>query len=108
MPRPSPVYQDCDLLQAALLDKCPTLELVTTRLDFIELLRIRGRTAPSKIKICMKNAEGKIVSAQVIHFIDGGYRNLTTFEIQDSNQLESKKTGVHVQEKASESWLFTE
>jgi hypothetical protein len=56
----------------------------------------------------MKNAEGKIVSAQVIHFIVGGYRNLTTFEIQDSNQLESKKTGVHVQEKASESWLFTE
>jgi hypothetical protein len=90
-------------MQAALLDECPTLELVTTRLDFIELLRIRGRTAPSKIKICIKNAEGKIVSARVIHFVDGGNRNLTTFEIQkDSNQLVSKKKkGVHVREKAS-------
>ena len=89
-------------MQAALLDECPTLELVTTRLDFIELLRIRGRTAPSKIKICINNAEGKIVSARVIHFVDGGNRNLTTFEIQDSNQLVSKKNKcVHVREKAS-------
>jgi len=50
----------------------------------------------------MKNAVGKIVSARVISFLDGGNRNLTTFEIQDSNQLVSKKNkGVHVREKAS-------
>jgi hypothetical protein len=58
MPGPKLVYQDFNLLQAALREKCLSLILSTTKQDFIDLLRNRGKTYPSHIKISMTNAQG--------------------------------------------------
>ena len=102
MPKPLPVYQDYNLLQAALLAKCPSLVLSTTQQDFIDLLRNRGKSCPSQITISMTNTQGITKFAHASDFLQGHNRNMTDAEFQASmQQCSAKQKGNHVREVAS-------
>jgi hypothetical protein len=102
-----PLYNDYNLLKNELALKCPLLTLITTSLEFYELLRTKSGGA-SKIKIRMQNLEGNIVSANARSFLSGNTTNKTTIERQNVNQLLSEKNkGVFVREKAYMQYLVS-
>jgi hypothetical protein len=87
MGKPNPLYQNFDLIKAAIAAKSPSLTMVTTKADYAGLLLSRGKIRPSEIKITMQNSAGDISSAHVKKFACGHTRLLTARELEASRSI---------------------
>ena len=87
MGKPNPLYQNFNLVKAAIAAKSPTLTMVTTEAEYAGLLR--GKIAPTFIKISVKNLDGEIGPAAVKQFVSGHTRILTAREIEASRLKQS-------------------
>jgi hypothetical protein len=89
------LFRNFQRLKDAIVSSNPNLHLITTEDEFANLLRLRGKTVPSALKLCVRNSDGKTGWIRSCSLVNGHSRLMTATENEEwKSKLSRKNRGV--------------